>query len=129
MKECHKQKESSDKNKQTQKTSVQDVGIPHTGKVLDVLPADINANTARKLDISVICASRSHKNKHARKNHINPKHTEYMLGDILRLINSVIKKIQVGVKNHSVSKCRSNQCKLTKEVVKCNSCLPIWSTS
>ena len=67
MKEYHKQIESSDKNKPPiQKTNVQDVVIPHTCKVLDVLPADINVNTARKLDISVTCASRCQKNKHTR---------------------------------------------------------------
>ena len=56
MKECYKQIDSSNKNKQTQKTDAQDVVIPHTCKVLDVLEADINVNTVRKLDISVICA-------------------------------------------------------------------------
>ena len=71
MKEYHEQIESSNKNKQTQKTDTPDVVIPHTCQVLDVLQADININTARKLDISVTCASRSHKKKHTRKSPIN----------------------------------------------------------
>ena len=75
MKEYHKEIESSNKNKQTQKKDAQEGVIPHTCKVLDILQADINVNTVRKLDISVTCASRSHKNKHTRKGHINPKHT------------------------------------------------------
>ena len=92
-----------------QKTDVQDVVIPHTCKVLDVLSADINVNTARKLDISVTCASRSHKNKHTRKGPINPKHTNYKLEDTLQWINIIIRKMPVRVKTHSASKCRSNQ--------------------
>ena len=79
-----KQIESSDRIKPIQKTDVQDVVIPHGCKVSDILPADINVNTARKLDISVPCASRSHKNKHTRKDHINPKHTNYKLENTLQ---------------------------------------------
>ena len=70
MKKYQKQTESSNKNKQIQKKDAQDVVIPHTCKVLDVLQADINVNTVRKVDISVACASRSHENKHTRKDHI-----------------------------------------------------------
>ena len=117
------------KQEQTQKTDAQDVVTPHTCNVLEVLQADINVNTVRKLDISVICASRSHKNKHTRKGHINPKHTNYKLEDTLQLINIVIQKIQVKVRPHSASKCRSNQSKLTMKVVKHNTCLLTLSTS
>ena len=121
MKECHKQIESSDKNKPIQKTDVQDVVIPHTCKVLDVLPADSNVNTARKLDISVTSVSRSHKNKHTRKDPLNPKHTNYKLEDTLQWTNIMIKMIPVRVKTHSAS----NQSKLTMKVVKHNTCLLI----
>ena len=80
MKDYHKQVESSNKYKQTKKTDVQDVVIPLTYKVLDALPVDINANTARKLDISVICASRSHKNKHTRKGKLIPQAHQLQVG-------------------------------------------------
>ena len=68
---------NTDKNTTNMKKDVTNVVTNPTWKVLDVLPVDIDANTAVRQDTIVIYVSERNKKVHTRKIQETQRHTNY----------------------------------------------------